>query len=79
MTDRRGAFRRPRDVISKRGDTCTNDAQGEEENALHSLHWRYEGGALVADHAFLRGDRRIVANSSDGFKTCSLDIKVTLR
>jgi hypothetical protein len=52
--------------------SVSNDVQGVGEN---NLHWRYEVGVLVADHAFLKGDRRIVVSSSDGFKTCSMTIK----
>jgi hypothetical protein len=51
--------------------SIVNDVQGVGANALH---WRYEGGALVADQAFLKGARRIVASSADGFKTCSLNL-----
>jgi hypothetical protein len=36
--------------------------------------WRFQGGALVADQAFVRGARRIAISFGDQFNTCSVSV-----
>jgi len=60
------------DAHGRRNREPTSFQHSESENT--TLHWRFENGALVADQAFVRGTRRIIVSSNDGFKTCSLDL-----
>jgi hypothetical protein len=53
------------------GCSAVEEVSGGADNLLH---WRFEGGALVGDTAFVQGARRIVVSSRDGFKTCSMSV-----
>jgi hypothetical protein len=38
------------------------------------LHWRFEGGSLVADQQFIKGVRRVTITFGDGFRKCSIKV-----
>jgi hypothetical protein len=50
---------------------ASEQVSGSGENILH---WRFEGGTLLADEAEVRGVRRVTAGSTDGFRTCSMNV-----
>ncbi len=56
------------------GGSITEEVSGADET---KLHWKFEGGALIADQNFgNHGARRVIVSFSDDFKQCSIDVKV---
>lgn len=65
-----------RNVSSRRhrGGSTADEVSGGNEN---KLHWKFEGGALIADQQFGRhGARRVVVSFSDDFKQCTTKVIV---
>ena len=57
--------------LRQKGGLDHNAVSGTGNNVLN---WQFEGGALIADQAFVQGARRITVNFGDGFDTCSLNV-----
>jgi hypothetical protein len=56
------------------GDSPIDEVSGVDEK---KLHWKFEGGALIADENFWKnGARRLIVSFTDDFKQCSLDVFV---